>query len=282
MKRLLILLSIVVPLLVGSFTANKFEQASEHAVVTYNHSLVFLVLGVDEQKDDAGRSDAIFLATVNPYEKSVMITNIPRDTYVQIPGKYRDKINHSYMFGGEKLVKQTVEKFLKMPIDGYVRMNMQSLKLVVDRIGGIEVTVPFDFSYNGSHFRKGRMNLNGKQALAFSRMRKKDPKGDRGRNERQQEVMRAIIQRATHPYVMLHIVPIVQELKKSIVTDISTLTILQLIYTYHDVEMSRVVTNRLEGNGVLMNGIYYYIVEQDEVNRLRRIINNQRNRGRSL
>lgn len=260
--------------ILGPSSSERAHVKTEQVDTTKNHSMIFLILGIDSSGDDpVGRSDALFLATLNPYQKSVMLTTIPRDTYVRIPGKgSRDKINHSYMVGGEQLTKRTVEQFLKVPIDGYVKMDMNSLKTVVDCIGRIEVNVPFDFTYNGCRFYKGKMKLNGQQALAFSRMRKKDPEGDRGRNKRHQEVMKAIIKKGTSPYVMLRIIPIVQELRKKVSTDISTFTMLQLIYTYHDVSMSNVITNRLEGTGILMQGIYYYMVKDDEVKRLRNAI----------
>ncbi|WP_442864116.1 LCP family glycopolymer transferase [Anoxybacillus sp. J5B_2022] len=85
----------------------------------------FLFIGVDERKGDHGRADSLIVVTVNPNQPSVKMVSIPRDTRTVVVGKgKRDKINHSYAFGGVGMTVATVERFLDIPIDYYVKVNV--------------------------------------------------------------------------------------------------------------------------------------------------------------
>ncbi|GAA3319220.1 hypothetical protein GCM10020331_025230 [Ectobacillus funiculus] len=119
------------------------------------------------------------LVTVNPNENTTKLVSIPRDTYVTIEGKGRqDKVNHAYAFGGVPMTLNTLERFLGIPIDYYIEVNMQGFQEIVDAVGGVTVHNTFPFSYEGHSFAAGSIPLNGAQALAYARMRKEDPKGD--------------------------------------------------------------------------------------------------------
>ena len=82
-----------------------------------------------------------------------------------------DKINHAYAFGGVEMSMNTVEKFLDIPIDYYVKMNMEGFKDIVDSVGGITVNNDLDFTVGKVHYPKGEISLNGEDALSFARMR---------------------------------------------------------------------------------------------------------------
>lgn len=92
----------------------------------------------------------------------------------------------------------TVTKLVNVPISYYLTINMGALEKVVDAVGGVDVQVPFSFTSSktgGQHFTKGGMHLNGNMALAYARMRYEDPKGDYGRQQRQQQVIKAILKK---------------------------------------------------------------------------------------
>jgi polyisoprenyl-teichoic acid--peptidoglycan teichoic acid transferase len=109
--------------------------------------------------------------------------SIPRDTRTEIVGKGTiEKINHAYAFGNEEMAMKTVENFLDIPIDYYIKVSMEGFKDIVDAVGGITVNNDLDFTQDGYHFPKGQVNLDGKKALAFTRMRHEDPRGDFGAN----------------------------------------------------------------------------------------------------
>lgn len=164
-----------------------------------------LLLGVDSrdgsfsesnQTDNDSRSDAILVASVNPETKTTEIINIPRDTLVEMgsEGGNLDKVNHSYVYGGSDLIVETVSNYLDFPIHYVVEINMSGLEDLVDAVGGVTITPALTFTYEGHSFTKGEpMKMTGAEALTYSRMRKDDPKGDVGRGERQQEVIKAIV-----------------------------------------------------------------------------------------
>jgi LCP family protein required for cell wall assembly len=228
-----------------------------------------LLLGIDERPQDKGRADSIVVLTLNPKNKTLLLTNIPRDTYVTIPGRrYKDKINHSYAFGGVDLARKIVSQFLEIPIDGYVKLNMPGMKTIINELGGIEVNVPFSFSEVGYTFTKGRMKLNGEQALAFSRMRKLDPEGDVGRVKRHQEVIRAMIHKATKMSSILNLDDILQALGNNIKTDIHPLIALKLSRIYANVENKDFQSQTIRGEPLRLQGIFYYQISEEEVNRV--------------
>lgn len=253
-------------------TQAKSDKRLKEAILEHD-PIGILLLGVDERAGDVGRSDTIVIATVNPNQKTVMLTNIPRDTRVNIPGyRGKDKINHSYAYGGVDLTRKTVENFLDVPIDGYVKINMEGLEKIVDELGGIEVNVPFDFIFDGNHFKQGKMMLNGREALAFARMRKEDPFGDFGRIKRQQEVIRAIITKGTQLSSIPRLHNIMEALGANMKTDISPLQMFHLQQTYAQVKDEDMITNQIRGHSTRINGIYYFIVSDEEVNRIRTIL----------
>lgn len=173
----------------------KTDSEQEKTIRTY------LILGIDRRPntDDKGRTDVIMIATVNDHKKKITLTSIPRDSYVEIAGKgYKDKINHSYYYGVETTIA-TVENLTEIPIDNYVLFTFDSFVKTIDAIGGITVNVDnsiADYSVKelgeGKKLIEGEQLLSGKQALYFSRFRY-DSKGDIGRNERQQQVIKGVL-----------------------------------------------------------------------------------------
>lgn len=108
-----------------------------------------------------------------------------------------DKITHAHVFGGVESTRDTVERFLNVPVDYYVKFNFESFVQIVDSLGGIDIDVPVTFTEQDSkdqagmiHLEKGYQHLNGEQALALARTRKID--SDAMRGQRQQLVIEAI------------------------------------------------------------------------------------------
>lgn len=166
-----------------------------------------LVMGIDEnekrQEREIARTDALILATLNKDDKSIKLLSIPRDSYVYIPEVgYEDKINHAYAFGGTYATIETVENLLDIPVDYYVKLNFHAFVDVIDAIGGVEVEVPYEFKESNSddkrdsiHLYPGKQILDGEEALAMARTRKKDSDVERGK--RQLEIIDSVINKAT-------------------------------------------------------------------------------------
>jgi LCP family protein required for cell wall assembly len=135
------------------------------------------------------RPDVLMVVTINPITKSIKLLSIPRDTYVRIANTdIETKINaaahHGYQNGIDPIqnIRETVENLLNIPIDHYVKANFTGFLRAVDLLGGVDVNVEYDFRELMSggkytYFTKGPMHLNGSEALAYVRMRKKDPEG---------------------------------------------------------------------------------------------------------
>ncbi|OCA88977.1 LCP family protein [Pseudobacillus wudalianchiensis] len=170
-------------------------------------NISILFIGIDESdvrtKEDKSRSDALMLATLNVKDKSIKLLSIPRDSYVYIPKVgYKTKINHAHAYGGPKATIDTVEELLDVPVDYYVRMNFYAFMDVVDALDGIKFNVPYKLSekdsndkHNAIQLEPGLQELNGEEALALARTRHYDSDIERGK--RQQQLLRAVVKKAT-------------------------------------------------------------------------------------
>jgi LCP family protein required for cell wall assembly len=281
MKKLLIGLAItagVIVLALGGYGLYLYKQLTDTASKVHEpldrdtrdidldkkQPLSFLLLGVDERKNDKGRSDTIVVVTVNPKKKSMIMFNIPRDTRTEIIGRgTEDKINHAYAFGNVPMTIDTVEHFLDIPIDYYVKVNMEAFKDIVDALGGVTVTNSFAFSSDGYDFPEGTIRLNGEKALAYTRMRKKDPKGDLGRNARQQQVIKAIIKEGASIQSITKLSDILNSLEDNVKTNL-TFDEMKLIQKNYRSALEKTESFEIKGSGKRINGIYYYIVPEEE------------------
>lgn len=148
------------------------------------------------------RSDVNMIMTVDPVDKEILLTSIPRDTYVTLHSYGAlDKLTHSGIYGVGETV-ETVEDWLGIDINYYIRVNFTSVEDIVDAIGGIDVTSEYAFETHGRQnrgysFVEGVNHLDGAAALAFARERKSFEEGDQERIENQQRVMMAILNKIT-------------------------------------------------------------------------------------
>lgn len=282
MKKLLKILALIaggLALAIGGYAGYLYKQITDTASKVHEpierentrdvdldkqQPLSFLLLGVDEREGDRGRSDTIVVITVNPNTNSMIMFNIPRDTRTEIVGRgTEDKINHAYAFGKVPMALETVEHFLGIPIDYYVKVNMEAFKEIVDALGGVTVTNSFAFNSGGHHFAEGPITLDGEAALAYSRMRYKDPKGDLGRNERQQQIIRAIIKKGASFQSITKLDDILNSLEDNVKTNL-TFEEMKKIQKHYRGAIGNVKTFEIKGSGTRMNNIYYYMVSDDE------------------
>jgi polyisoprenyl-teichoic acid--peptidoglycan teichoic acid transferase len=225
-----------------------------------------LLLGVDERENDTGRSDSMIVLTVNPEHQSVKMLSIPRDTLTEIVGKgIKDKINHAYAFGGVGMSMDTVENLLDIPIDYYVQINMDGFEDIVNSVGGGTVNNDLNFSYQGYNFPEGELTLSGKEALAFSRMRKEDPRGDFGRQLRQREVIQGVIQEGASLSSLWNFDNIFKALGNNVKTNLTFEEMVDIQKHYKaaskDIEQIQIEN----GSGTKIDGIYYYVIPDDEL-----------------
>ncbi|HJC51551.1 MAG TPA: LCP family protein [Candidatus Anaerostipes avistercoris] len=169
-----------------------------------------LLVGSDHGaiEGDHGRSDSIMIATVNQDTKELKLTSLMRDIYVEIPGHGHNKLNAAYAYGGVELLYQTIAQNFGIKIDKYCVVDFDTFKKVIDKVGGIEITLEEkEAEYlNSTNYisqaknrdvKAGKQTLNGDQALGYSRIRhvvsEKYGDGDFGRTGRQRAVIQAAL-----------------------------------------------------------------------------------------
>jgi len=244
-----------------------------------------LLLGVDTtdngirdaEKDYHGNSDTMIVVTVNPKTNKTTMVSVPRDSMSQIwksstnNTRKIQKINSAYNVGNEEAAVATTEKFLNIPIDYYVKVDFNSLTQIVNSVGGVDVDVPFSFSYGDtgqkeSHFKKGKMHLNGKQALDYSRMRYEDPKGDYGRQLRQRQVITAIIKSAASAKTFTRYQKVLDSISSSMTTNLSFSDMQSMFLNYRGAAKS-IGSDHVQGYGSMIDGSSYEVIPTKELQR---------------
>lgn len=231
--------------------------------------ITVLLLGIDTWQT-IGRADTILVLTLNPKHETMKILSIPRDTYTEIVGfDFEDKINHSYAFGGIETSISTVENLLQIPIDYFVTINMEGFIEMVDIVGGVEVENDIAFSVESYDFPEGHLTLSGDEALRYVRMRKEDPRGDWGRQMRQRQVLESIFTKAASFNLVWQAPSILKSIREHVQTNLTfdEMVDYQSKYqsTLHHIEH----LNFSEGEGHLQDGIWYYFLNNDELQEIR-------------
>jgi LCP family protein required for cell wall assembly len=156
--------------------------------------------------DAAGRrADTMMLLHIPRGGGAPTLVSLPRDSYVPIPGRGRNKLNAAYAFGGPKLLAQTIEQVTGIRIDHYMEIGFDGFASVVDAVGGVRICVKESINDPNAALRlkAGCQELNSKQALGYVRTRA-SARGDLDRVERQREFLGALIDKATSPGVILN------------------------------------------------------------------------------
>ncbi|EGO5074362.1 LytR family transcriptional regulator [Enterococcus faecalis] len=240
-----------------------------------NKPFSILLLGIDTGnygRVDKGRSDTIMVGTVNPKTQKTTIISIPRDAYVEIVGQHIwDKINHSYAFGGISMTVNTINKLLGIQLNYYVSVNMKGLEDLVDVLGGIKINNQISFTQNGCTFKKGTITLNGKESLAYSRMRYADPEGDYGRQKRQRLVVEAILNKLLNISTIFSYTDLLSIGKNNIETNI-TFKEMKKVLTDCNMCLSNVGTEQLKGVDITEGGISYQKIQEEELLRIRQVL----------
>lgn len=227
--------------------------------------LSILLLGVDTGADgriDKGNSDTIMVVTINPKTKKTVITSIPRDSLAEMVGDQKtnvQKLNAAYNIGGSAMAKASVSKLLNIPINYYATLNMGGLKQIVNAVGGVTITSPIDSNFDGVSISKGTHHLNGKEALSYSRMRYQDPRGDYGRQLRQQQVMRAVLVKLTKTGTYSRYNQLLASLKGNLKTDLSFNDLVGLA-THDRANLKGIKSTQIVGQPAWINTSSYQIL----------------------
>lgn len=208
-----------------------------------------LVMGIDRRPGEAfiSRTDSMMIISINPADNTASILSIPRDLYVVIPGRGRDRINTAFVYGangndplgGAVLSMLTVEYNLGVPLNHYVLVDFSAVTKGIDALGGIDVYVPqdindptypsMDYGYDPLYIPAGQQHFDGELALKYARTRHVD--NDFGRAMRQQQVILAARDKAISLGItgLITRAPVLyQQLENGIRTDLSLDQIISL------------------------------------------------------
>ena len=184
------------------------SSQAEETLSEYRNIAIFGVDSRSNNLEQGNRSDCIIIASINNSTKEVRLISVYRDTYVQIEGHGLDKITHAYSYGSAPLAIKTLNTNLDLNIKEFVTVNFDSVAEAVDELGGVTINIESqeELKYLNSYIDEtsritgksnekvqntGKQNLNGVQAVAYSRIRYTSG-GDYKRTERMRTVIEAM------------------------------------------------------------------------------------------
>lgn len=193
------------------------KVSDEYSRKEFNNIKNIVLFGIDTQSegdgqenpDFKGRSDSIMIISMNPKYKTLKMISIPRDTYAEIEGYDKTKINHAYEYGQEQLALKTINQNFGLDLTEYITIDFAGLINVINDIGGIELiitkaerdyingssSIAYDLTNKSKKMLSsyGTVKLDGEQALTHSRNRKVGD--DFTRAGRQRQVIEAIMKK---------------------------------------------------------------------------------------
>lgn len=243
------------------------------------NEVLFLLMGVDAEdvKNSKGtRTDTMMLTKINFDTGKIDMLSIPRDTRVLVKGK-EDKVNHAHAYGGPSLTMDSVQNFLNLDIDYYVKVDYKVVMGIVDAIGGVEIDVPFNMKYRDDtpgfplldiNLKKGLQILDGKDAHDFLRYRKGYPEGDLGRIKAQQYFMKELIKQTLKPKNLLKLPKLAETYFENIETNIPWTVMLKGVASAKKINVDEMVTATVPGENQRIGGLDYLVYYREETKQI--------------
>ncbi|WP_228745352.1 LCP family protein [Paenibacillus sp. S150] len=265
------------PLVNDSTTTVKPEP-----VVYKSDPFSLMLLGTDQRENETARSDTMIYAVVRPEDYKILLISIPRDTYTEIighDGNKKDKITHAYAFGGQQMAKDTLENLLGHDIQYYATINFQGLKDAVDAIGGVPLPIKKDIVNKGKDHEKftiegGKSNYNGEEALNYTRYREDS---DFNRTKRQQVFIDVVANKMLSISQIGNIPELLDIMGDNFKTDIAPSTITSLAKKFMGGKDMDISSFTVMGEGERIDGIYYDIVDEEDLTEAKAMIDNWMN-----
>ncbi|MFB8792135.1 MAG: LCP family protein [Potamolinea sp.] len=223
-----------------------------------------------------GPTDTMLLLRFDPQKQKLTVVSIPRDTRTYIEGYGIDKINSANAQGGPALSAKATSDLLEgIGIDRYIRVNVQGVQSLVDALGGVTVFVPQDMKYKDDsqhlyiNLKQGKQHLNGDKALQFMRFRH-DKLGDIGRVQRQQILMRALMEQALNPATIARLPKILSVIQSHIDTNLTVEEIAALGGFGTQTNRSKVQMLMIPGefNGDGRKDVSYWLPDRSRIQQL--------------
>lgn len=255
------------------------DETDESKKPKIKNEVMFLLMGVDAEdvkKSKGTRTDTMMLTKVNFDTGKINMLSIPRDTRVLVKGK-EDKINHAHAYGGPDLTMDTVQDFLHLDVDYYVKVDYKVVMGIVEAIGGVEIDVPFNMKYRDDtpgfplldiNLKKGLQVLNGKEAHDFLRYRKGYPEGDIGRIKAQQYFMKELIKQTLKPKNLLKLPKLAETYFENVETNIPWSVMLKGVASAKKINVDEMITGTIPGEGKRISGVDYFIYYREETKQI--------------
>ncbi len=236
----------------------KSHKESNKKIDVSKEPFIVYISGIDRfgnVNSVRGRSDVNQLAVINPKKHKILLLNTPRDYYVQLHDTVglKDKLTHAGVYGISKSI-ETLEDIYNIDINYYFRVNFDTLILMVDTVGGVEVYSDTDlvlFHDKNYHVKVGMNRMNGKEALAYARERYGYTNGDIHRGQNQQAIITALIGKLTDPEILINKYnDILSTLGSSFQTDMPKDTITSFLRRQlNEMPSWKIETYTVEGSG---------------------------------
>ena len=211
---------------VSNLTSKGIGKNSELIGGTGSGIVNILLIGQDRREgEQTARSDSMILCTYHRKTGDVTMTSFLRDLYVPIPGHRSNRINAAYAQGGTQLLDDTLRENFDLHIDGNIEVDFSQFSQIIDLLGGVKLELREDEAAEinketGSALTAGLQNLNGEQALVYSRIRKLDADGDFSRSSRQRKVINALLSQY-RTIKWSELLPLIDQLLPLISTDLN-------------------------------------------------------------
>lgn len=225
---------------------------------------VVALLGTDERENEASRTDTIMLVRYDMETKEANMVSIPRDTKAYIEGHGIDKINAAHAYGEIPLALQTIEDLMDIKIDYYAKVNFEGFKEALNIIAPLEVDVKKKISYGGITIEKGLQELDVEELLTYVRFRK-DADGDFGRIERQQEVVKLVINEMLKPKNLIKLPSIISVASEHIDTNFNWSELISLAKEATDFNSITFTSETLKTISEKENGIWYEHADTNDI-----------------
>ncbi len=234
-----------------------------------------LLMGVDARPGQAidgdVRPDSLAVLHVDGDTGVCRILSVPRDTRTELPGYGLTKINHALALGGVPYETLVVEQLLGIEIDHFALVDFGGIEGLVDAVGGVTVSNTTAFEASGFTFPEGEIELDGERALAYTRFRY-DEEGDFGRQERQQQVIRALLAETSGLDVATSAPKFLNAVEGHFKTDLSVREMMSMGTTYRDdCTADTLETSKIEGeiatfpDPLLKMDLSYVVLDEREI-----------------